>query len=184
MGRPGQRNDSGKGNMKSNRRRIFFLFTLIGLFFLSACGYTLYGAKDSKVESLSIGKIENTSYEPRLQELLVLELSNELSRQGMSLEKGAPYQIHGTIKTFELRGIAESGEEVFTEYEVRIVGSFFLKTPDGKEIILKGENPFIVTFPSRADLSVVFAAREEAVKTVLKGLSAEIVAGIVYGRAK
>jgi len=157
----------------------------IGAFLFSGCGYTIYGAKESKVKSVSIGKIENASREPRLHDFLVSALADELSRQGITLSEGAPHhinegEIHGVINRFEMTGIAESGEQVFTEYEVKIAGSFFLRTQDGKDVPLRGENPFIVTFPSQADLSRVFAAREEAVRRVMKGLAAEIVSGIVY----
>jgi len=168
-----------------------FSFILMAIFLLSGCGYTLYGAKEAGVRSVSIGRIENTSGEPRLEDMLVAALADELSRQGIALSKEATREnqiyggeIHGVINRFELTGIAESGQEVFTEYEVRINGAFFLRTPEGKDIPLKGENPFIVTFPSRADLSRVFAAREQAVKEMLKGLSAEIVSGLVYAQTQ
>lgn len=163
------------------RPPLYFFIFAFSLSLLSGCGYHLYGKKDIKVKEVKIGKIENTSREPRLEDLLKVELSNEIERQGLSISNDAPYQIHGNISHFELIGTAESGEQVFREYEIRIVGTFFLLTPEGKDIPLKGQNPFIVTFSSSdPNLSRVFAQRQMGVQTVLKNLAAEIVSSLVY----
>lgn len=154
---------------------------VICLSLLTGCGYHLYGKKDIKVKEVRIGKIENTSREPRLEDILILALSDEIQRQGLSISKNASYEIHGNLNFFELRGTAESGEQVFTEYEVRVGGAFFLRTPEGRDIPLKSMNPFIITFSSSdPDLSRVFAQREIAVRTVIRNLSAEIVSSLVY----
>jgi hypothetical protein len=159
-------------------RKIFLPLVVIFLL-VQGCGYTLHGKKDFLASDVRIGKIENRTREPRLDDILTKALSDEALKQGLAINRASQYEIHGTIDRFDFRGVSER-EEVFEAYEVIVGGKFFLRTADGGEVILKGENPFIYTFPAKADLNVVFAERERAVGEAMSGLAAEIVAGIIY----
>ncbi len=149
------------------------------VFFLSSCGYSLHERKDFRVEDVRIGKIENRTTEPRLDDKLAAALSNEMLREGLILKDDSKNEVYGTIDKIQYLGISETGI-VFNAYEIILKGKFYLRTADGKSIQLRGENPFITTFPASADLNTVFADREVALDSALKGLSTEIVSGIVY----
>jgi hypothetical protein len=153
--------------------------SLIILLFLSGCGYSFVGGKSSSVKSIKIGSIENKTHEPGLEDELRTALSDELMRHGVSLNGEQGIEITGSIEKFELRGFSEK-EGLFSEYEIIINGSFFLKKSAGYVSILNVQSPFIVHFSSGGSMGLVSALKEEAVRSALRDFASEIAAAIVY----
>ncbi|MDP2276867.1 MAG: LPS assembly lipoprotein LptE [Nitrospirota bacterium] len=153
---------------------------LILLFTLSGCGYTLQGRDTLPFTSVKIGRIENRTFEPKLEDKFQKALADELIRSGIMISKNSGHVISGTIYDLKLRPLAEE-EGVASEYEVIIKARFFLTSPDGKVKELRNTGVFIVTFSGLGKIENIVAAKEQAAETAMRNLASEIRAGIVYG---
>lgn len=159
-------------------RQLPVLLLLAGCLVLVACGYAV---QKSPIESVRIGKIENRTFEPRLEDHLSEALASALLRNGIDIDGRSPYTVEGTIDTFELRSLSEK-EGVAIRYEVIIKGRFYLVDSEGATRELRNRGVFIVSFPSEEALGTVLALKEEAAIRALEDMSEEIAASIIYGR--
>jgi outer membrane lipopolysaccharide assembly protein LptE/RlpB len=160
---------------------VFLLFTFhFSLFTLSGCGYTLQGRDTLPFTSVKIGRIENKTFEPKLEDKFQKALADELIRNGMMISKSAGHVISGTINDFSLTPLAEK-EGVASEYKVIIKANFFLTFPDGKVKELRNSGVFTVSFPGSGNIENIVTAKEQAAETAMRNLASEIRAGIVYG---
>ncbi len=143
------------------------------------CGYTIHGRASLPFDSIRIGKIENKTVEPKLEDRMQRALADELMKNGIQVVNSSGYVLNGVIKTFELKGLSEK-EGVMIEYEVVIRGRFYLVDPSGKTKELKDSGSFIASFSSADSLQNVMTMKEEAIKRALKDMATEIVASIIY----
>ena len=165
--------------MKMKKPVAFASAALLGfLLALSGCGYTFAGRQGLKVTSVSIGPIKNNSSEPGLAQMLIPALSDELSKQGINVDQDSPNRLEGTLDRFDLTGVSEENQS-FTAYQVTMSGHFVLKSANGKEILLPGTAPFIVSFSSQGTLNQVFAQRQTAVQSGMQQLASQIVSGLL-----
>ncbi len=155
-----------------------FIFNLSLLTFLG-CGYKLQGKESLPFNSVKIGKIENRTYEPKLEDKLEKALADELIRNGIAVSKNADHVINGVIEEFELKALTEKGG-LAVEYEVIIKGKFSLTFPEGKITDLRNSPRFIISFYNDGSIPSIMASKEQAIESAMKSLSAEIRAGIIY----
>ena len=144
------------------------------------CGYTIHGKALLPFDSIQIGKIENTTLEPKLQDRLHKALTEEFLKQGIEVNPNAGYKLSGTIYQYELVILSEKAD-IAAEYEVIINGDFRLIDPSGniKEFKKIG-SPFIVSFQSSNMLEDVLASKELASERAIKDMAMEIVAVLIY----
>ncbi len=165
-----------------NRTSVLINFALLAAVLTSAlagCGYSL--RKGPPVTAVSIGRIENNTYEPRLQDFLYDALTEELMKQGVRVDDDADYRIEGVLNAFEIRGAAEK-DKITVQYEVIIKGMFHLVGPDGARRPLRERAAFIVTFGGQGALELLTAGKELAVERALNDMSREIAASVVQMR--
>jgi hypothetical protein len=140
----------------------------------------MHGKESLPFESIRIGKIENTTVEPKLQDKLYQLLTEELLNQGIRLSPDAEYILNGKINVFELKVLSEK-RGVATEYEVIIGGDFQLVMPSGDiEEFKKIGSPFIVSFKSEKLLEDVIANKESASEKALRDMAVEVVGNLIY----
>lgn len=163
----------GRGGAISLQLAVCFLLLLTG------CGYRFQGKGSLPFTSVKIGKIENRTYEPKLEDKFQRALADELLKSGIMISEAAEHSVNGTIDHFELKPLAEK-EGLTVEYEVIIKGRFSLKLPDGNTKQLRSRGAFIVSFYNEGELPSVMASKELAIEKALQDLSSEIRAGIVY----
>ena len=150
------------------------LFTVLG------CGYSMYGHATLPFDSIQIGTIENSTFEPKLQDKLYKSLTEEFLKQGIRISPDSDYRLSGKIKRFEILILSEKSG-VATEYEVRIKGDFQLITPLGDIKDFKDiGSPFIVSFQSNDVLEDVIARKELASEKALREMAIEIIANLIY----
>jgi hypothetical protein len=150
---------------------------LILIVLLSGCGYSIQ--KSSSVDSVRLGKIENRSYEPKLEDRFYEALMVGLMKNGIRINENSGYTVMGTIDSFDLKSLAER-EGLTVSYEVVIKGRFFLEGPDGKKRELRSRGVFIVSFSGGGRLETVLASRDEAIERALSDMSEAIAASIIY----
>lgn len=144
------------------------------------CGYTIHGKALLPFDSIQIGKIENTTLEPKLQDRLHKALTEEFLKQGIEVNPNAGYKLSGSINQFELRMLAVKSD-IATEYEVIIKADFKVIDPSGniKEFKNIG-SPFIISFSGSGPLDELIASKELASEKAIKDMAMEIVAVLIY----
>ncbi|MDP2168672.1 MAG: LPS assembly lipoprotein LptE [Thermodesulfovibrionales bacterium] len=160
-------------------KKTSILISLLLLSFLliaASCGYGLH--RQTRLDSVSIGRIENRTFEHGLEDRLVAALGDELMRNGIKLSDKSRYSIGGVINVFELRGIAQKGD-MTVQYEVYIDGSFSLKGPEGESPLKTGEL-FPVIFSTEGPIEAVASLKEEAIARALRDIASKLAAAAVF----
>lgn len=159
----------------------FFLcfITALSVISSSGCGYTIHGTADLPFRTITVGKVVNKTFEPGLDNRFRLAITDELIRNGFTLDGNAAHKIEGAINTFELRTLSEKSG-VTSEYEVVIKGDFILSDPSGRRKVLRGSGLYIVSFQSTEGLGSVMALKQKATEMALKDLATELTASIIY----
>jgi hypothetical protein len=146
----------------------------------SGCGYSLQNKATLPFQAIQIGKIENVTVEPKLQDMLYRALTDEFLKHGVVVNRDAGYKLSGRINQFELLILSEKSD-IATEYEVVIKGNFTLTDPSGKIRELKNTgSPFIVSFTGPGPLNDLIASKEKASEKAMKDMAMEIVGIILY----
>jgi hypothetical protein len=160
---------------------IFSLFTFhFSLFTFYGCGYTIHGKASLPFNSIQIGRIENKTIEPKLQDRLHRALTEEFLRHGISVDPVADYKLSGAIHLFELKVLSEK-KDIAVEYEVIIKGDFRLIEPSGdiKEFKDIG-SPFIISSSGSGMLEDVITSKELASERAIRDMAIEIVDILIY----
>lgn len=157
------------------------LFTVYCLLLTACgCGYTIHGRASLPFDSIQIEKIENKTFEPKLQDKLYAALTEEFLKQGIAIQPGADYKLYGTIHQFDLN-VLSSREDIAVEYEVVIKGDFRLVEPSEKVKDFKNiGSPFTVSFSGSGKLSDMIALKELASEKAMRDMAMEIVAIIIH----
>lgn len=170
-----------KNSIQNSKFFINFALLIFNFaFLLAGCGYTLQGRDTLPFTSVKIGRIENKTFEPKLEDKFQKALADELIRNGIMISNSAKHIINGTIDDLQLKPLAEK-EGVASEYQVIIKARFFLTSPDGKVKELRNSGVFTVSFSGSGNIESLVAAKEQAAETAMRNLASEIRAGIVYG---
>lgn len=150
------------------------------LFAASGCGYSLQNKATLPFQAIQIGKIENVTIEPKLQDMLYRALADEFLKHGVVVNRDAGYKLSGRINHFELLILSEKSD-IATEYEVVIKGNFILTDPSGKIRELKNTgSPFIVSFTGPGPLNDLIASKEKASEKAMRDMAMEIVGIVIY----
>ncbi len=157
-------------------RIAIFFFVL----FLSGCGYSVQRHTALPFTEISLGRIENATLEPKLQDKLYEALTNELLKQGISVDPSAKLKLIGTIKSFDLVGLSEKNG-VMAEYKVVVNITFSLLDEQGKTTkTMTVASPFIVSFTGSSDLGTLLATKEVVEERAMADIAMELVGELIY----
>jgi hypothetical protein len=153
---------------------VFLSFSLFG------CGYRLHQRSSLPFTSVSIDPIENRTFEPKLEDLLHTALTQELLKQGISVEQGSGRRLSGVIRQFDLRVLSEKSD-VAVQYEVVIKSDFRVTEESGERKEFRDiGSPFIVSFAGSGDLNLLIASKEAAAERAIRDIASEIVSVVLY----
>lgn len=159
---------------------IFLHISLIAMF---GCGYSIQVRANLPFESIAIGKIENRTAEPKLQDKFQRILAETFMEDGFKIEPLSRYKIEGSIISFDLKPLSEKSLTV-TEYKVIIKADFYLlDTKTNKKIPINLIRPFVTYFPAHEKIEDVIVKKEIATDRAIKDISLEIRRHIVYAEA-
>ncbi len=157
---------------------ILAVFLLLPVIY--SCGYALHGKTSLPFHAIRIEGIENGTDEPKLEDKLIVALTDEFLREGISVVPGAEYSLRGRIDVFELRTLSEKSD-LAVAYELVMRGSFRIAGPAGYEREVKDvASPFIVSFPGEGPLSMLLSEKERASEKAVREMAAHVVAAILY----
>lgn len=171
-------------NLKS--RRFLLLFTVCcSLFAVYGCsGYTIQTKANLPFDTIAVGRIENKTLEPKLQDRFIRSLAETFAEYGFSVSRSARYKLEGKITKFELLPLNEQNL-VATQYQVIVKASFNLvDTSTGRSVPLVADNPFITYFSTSARLEDVLAQKELSTNSALKNIAQEVARTISYNTPK
>lgn len=157
------------------KRPITFLL-LILLF--TGCGYSI---RKTPVGSVNLGRIDNLTLEPKLEDRLAESLVLSLMKNGIRIDRRSDYTLSGAVNSFSLRGLSEK-EGITVSYEVIVRGRFYLQNKEGQRRELSSRGLFIISFAGEGPLEGVLANKEEAVERALSDMADELAASIIYER--
>lgn len=163
---------------------LFFLLTChVSLITLFGCSYSIQRQSNLPFESISIGKIENKTIEPKLQDKFQRILTETFMEYGFRIDPLSRYMIEGSLISFDLKPLAERSLTV-TEYEVIIKANFILfDTKTNDKIPINIRRPFITYFPVFGRIEDILVNKEIATNKAIKDISLEITRSIIYSEA-
>ncbi|HAK89793.1 MAG TPA: hypothetical protein DHV16_01965 [Nitrospiraceae bacterium] len=171
-------------NLKSRRFLLLFMVCCL-LFVVYGCsGYAIQTKANLPFDTIAVGKIENKTLEPKLQDRFIRSLAETFAEYGFSVSRSAKYKLEGKITKFELLPLNEQNL-VATQYQVIVKASFNLvDTSTGRSVPLVADNPFITYFSTSARLEDVLAQKDISTNGALKNIAQEVARAISYNTPK
>src|SRR3990172_7052404 len=117
--------------MREKKACFFILAVLLTAMSLGGCGYGIHSQRALPFTEVSIGRIENKTLEPKLQDRLHKALTEEFMKQGINVNPGASYKLTGVIHSFAMAGLSEKGG-IIKEYRVMVSAAFRLVNAEEK----------------------------------------------------
>lgn len=146
---------------------------------LSGCGYRVHRQAELPFAEIRIGKIENNTLEPKLQDKLSEALVQEFMKNGIRVSPSADTKLSAVIHMFDLVILAEK-DDITIEYRIYVRADFTLEDRDGKKILKNIESPFIVSFASSEELSTLLAKKELAEEKAMQDVAMRIAGELIY----
>ena len=147
---------------------------------LVGCGYSVHRHASLPFDRINIGRIDNATIEPKLQDKLSVALTEEFTRQGILVTPEAPLKLTARITRFQLVGLSEK-EGITVECRVIVDADFTIYDSHGKVQSTRHiSSPFIVSFTGTGDLTSLLTARDLAEVRAMQDLSQELVGRLIY----
>jgi outer membrane lipopolysaccharide assembly protein LptE/RlpB len=147
---------------------------------LGGCGYSVQRHAALPFTEISLGSIENATFEPKLQDKLFEALTQEFMKQGISVDPSAKVKLTGTINRFEMIGLSEKNG-ITAEYRVVVNITFRLLDEEGKaRKTMTIKSPFIISFSGSPDLGTLIATKEGAEERAMADIAMELVGELIY----
>ncbi len=157
---------------------------LLLLFLLYGCGYSIQTKANLPFDTIAVGKIQNKTLEPKLEDKFHLSLAQTFSQYGFSISPSARYRLDGEIFRFNLLPTTEVNLTA-TQYQVEMLASFRLvDTETGNVMPLVANSPFITYFPATGRIEFIMAQKELAEVSAMSNLSQSLVQRIIYDTPK
>ncbi len=163
------------------RNRMMLLLVLLAPVLLAAgCGYTAYSRSSLPFTEVRIGKIENATIEPKLQDKLHQALVEEFANYGVAVTPVAAPVLSGVIRNFSMASLSEK-DDITVEYRFILDADFTFQDSTGKITEIKNRGlPFIVSFSGAGALQNLLAARENAEKSAMSDLAKSVIGTLIY----
>jgi ABC-type uncharacterized transport system auxiliary subunit len=155
------------------------IFTI--MLILSGCGYSILKKSDIPANEVYIGKINNKTFEPKLQDKLYKVLGETLGEYGFEINSAARYRLEADIKKFEIKTISEK-DLITTEYLIILSCDFrLIDSQTGNVNKIGGiSDPFTKYFISKGKLENVLAQKEIATESSMRDISRELIRYIIH----
>ncbi len=172
-------------DLLNKRVRLFAYFFLILIFLVSSCGYSVHKKANLPFTDIQIGKINNLTFEPKLQDKLQRALADTFIQYGFEISPTSRYRLEGDITRFEIKTLSEK-DLITTEYQIFLFCSFKLIDTTTNNVIKVDSitDPFVSYFSAKGRLENVLAQKESAVENSLNDLSKELIRYIIYKKVE
>ncbi|VAX32100.1 hypothetical protein MNBD_NITROSPINAE05-705 [hydrothermal vent metagenome] len=168
------------------RSPIKFLCILVGLIFLSACGYHLAGTGTGTLpkhlKTVAIPVFENTSAEPNIHRNMTNVIRQSFINDGrlkVVNTKNADLVMRGVLKTYALQAVSFDSNDVALEYYVALGVAIDVKDMVKRKQFLKQSFTTKWDFRTSADVINSEAARQTALNDAYKELGNRLVSIVI-----
>lgn len=156
------------------------LFAALVSLFLSGCGYTLQSRSNLPFQEVDLGRVENKTHEPKLEDRLARALGLVLPEYGIELSKSARHRIEAEIIKFELTALSEISLYV-SEYQVTATTNIRVIDRQTREVTtIPSSGPFITYFRSTGGIENVLANKELATDRAMRDIAQDVVQRVIY----
>ncbi len=167
-------------SMRLTMLSVFLGFTCLSVLMTAGCGYSLHGRTDLAFTEIRIGKIENFSLEPRLQDKLHKALVREFTKNGVTVTPSVANVLAGVVRRFEMSSLSER-KDITVEYRITVDADFIYRDSEGKvREIKKVVSPFIISTPAPRDMGLLLGSRDMAEDKAVADIAMEIVGALIY----
>jgi len=162
------------------RTRTVLLLAFLLPVLLAGCGYSVHTRASLPFTEIRIGKVENRTLEPKLEDKLHRALVEEFERNGITVSPGAAPVIAGVIRNFTMISLSEK-DGTTVEYEIIVEADFTFQDAAGtaSEVWRTG-SPFIVPFSGAGEIADLIAARDIAERKAMADIAMEVVGSLIY----
>lgn len=144
------------------------------------CGYTLQSRATLPFQEVELGRIENMTHEPKLEDRLARALAQVFPEYGIDLSPGARHRIEADITGFELIALSEKSLYV-AEYQVRATTAVrIIDREAGTVTTVKSSGPFVTYFRSTGGIESVLAGKERASEHAMRDIAQDIIQRVIY----
>ena len=159
---------------------IFLGLAYLAVFMTAGCGYSMHRKADLPFTEIRIGKIENLSLEPKLQDKLHKALVREFTKNGITVTPSVGNVLSGVVRKFEMSSLSEN-RDITVEYRIMIDADFTYRDNDGKvREIKKVTSPFIIASSGSRDMGLLLGSRDLAEEKAAADIAMEIVGALIY----
>lgn len=159
---------------------VFLGLAYIAVFVAAGCGYSLHRRADLPFTEIRIGKIENLSHEPKLQDKLHKALVLEFARNGITVTPSVGNVLSGVVRRFEMSSLSEKND-ITVEYRITVDADFTYKDHDGNvREIRKVMSPFIISSSGPGEMTLLLGSRGMAEEKAAADIAVEIVGALIY----
>ncbi len=173
-----------EGRSKPDARDTTIQFFLLCLALASclvfvACGYRMVGSRPLPFQSVTIHPVQNTTYEPRLEEMLHNALSQELITQGIRvMASGGEMDLMATITAFQLGSIAYIDEKV-QEQAITFLVDVVVRDGERTMEFTSMQSPIRITFQTTGTVNEAVARKEKAIEKACREIAREIISKMI-----
>lgn len=158
------------------------LLAVVILYALSGCGYTLQTKANLPFEAITIGRIENKTLEPKVQDRLNRALAEAFMGYGFRISPNARYRLEGDVSNFAMTALSEK-DLTATEYEVSIHAVFrLIDTEKNSVTSIAVDNPFVTSLSAVGRLETLMSNKELATDKALKDIARELARRVIYAQ--
>jgi outer membrane lipopolysaccharide assembly protein LptE/RlpB len=159
---------------------VIFGLAYLAVFMTAGCGYSVHRKADLPFTEIRIGKIENLSLEPKLQDKLHKALVREFTKNGITVTPSVGNVLSGVVRRFEMSSLSEK-KDITVEYRITIEADFTYRDNDGKvREIIKVMSPFIISSSGSRDMGQLLGSRDVAEDKAVADIAMEIVGALIY----
>lgn len=158
---------------------LFLGLAYLAVLMTAGCGYSVYRKADLPFTEIRIGKIENLSLEPKLQDKLHKALVREFEKNGITVTPSAGNVLSGIIRRFEMASLSET-KDITVEYRIIIDADFTYRGIDGSVREIKKVMSPIVSSQGAKDMALLLGSRDIAENQAAKDIATQVVGALIY----
>jgi hypothetical protein len=148
--------------------------------FASGCGYTLQTRQNLPFQEIELGRIQNLTHEPKLEDRLARALATTFPEYGIEISPSARYRMEADITGFELNVLSEQSLYA-AEYQVRAITTVrIIDRQTNKVTTLSSSGPFVTYFRTTGGIEAVLAGKDLAVERGMRDIAQDILHRVIY----
>ncbi|HSW64059.1 MAG TPA: LPS assembly lipoprotein LptE [Dissulfurispiraceae bacterium] len=160
-------------------KKLFLLITAVCMF-LTGCGYTMQSRANLPFHEIDLGRVENKTHEPKLEDRLARAIGLVFPEYGFDISPHAGYRLECDIETFTMTVLSEIGLTA-AEYQIATgVTMRLVETKSGKVTVMKPASPFVTYFRSTGRIEAVMAQKELATDRAMRDVAQRAAQEIIY----